>query len=235
MMGSAKQDVALIFHGIGTPGRELEQGEAPYWISAQRFAQVLDRIAALPDPGRVRITFDDGNTSDHDIALPLLRDRGMTADVFVLTGRIGRAGSLSAEQINALQATGFGIGSHGIAHRDWRRVDAGLLRDEVTQSREELSEICGAPIMEAAVPFGSYDARVLKALRHAGYVRVWTSDRGRFDPLAFLAPRTSIRADTTDPQLDAMMSGRMPAIARLRRAVGMAQRRFLPMGRLPVQ
>jgi peptidoglycan/xylan/chitin deacetylase (PgdA/CDA1 family) len=220
------RQVAIIFHGIGSPGRALEPGEAAYWISIARFEAVLDRIMALPDPGSVTITFDDGNLSDHDVALPRLRDRGLTAEVFALSGRIGLPGSLGPDHLHALQAAGIGIGSHGVAHRNWRRISPSDLADELSRSRDDLSAICGTQVISAAIPFGSYNAAVLTALRTSGYTAVWTSDRGPHDPRATLRPRTSIRADTSEDQLSNILSGRMATAARLRRALGMARRRM---------
>jgi peptidoglycan/xylan/chitin deacetylase (PgdA/CDA1 family) len=221
-----RKAIGLIFHGIGTPGRTLEPGEAPYWITTERFEQVLDAITALPDPGRIHITFDDGNRSDHDIALPRLQERGLKADVFALSGRIGQAGSLEMSHLKDLARAGFGIGSHGIAHRDWRRISRDELTSEVARSRQHLSALIDLPVTEAAIPFGSYNAVVLRAIRDAGYTVAWTSDRGWFDPSAFLRPRTSIRSDTSDADLAMILSGRLSATNRARRALGMARRRY---------
>ena len=77
--------IGLNFHGIGDPARPLEPGEARYWISTARFTDILDRVMAQPNPGAYFLTFDDGNLSDHEIALPALRARGLDAAVFVLT------------------------------------------------------------------------------------------------------------------------------------------------------
>lgn len=218
--------IGLIFHGIGTPQRELEPGEAPYWISVDAYARTLDRIAALPDPGRVLITFDDGNLSDLAIGLPLLRDRGLRAHFFVLTGRIGQAGSLDVDDIRELQAAGMGIGSHGIDHRNWTRLDDAALETELVQSRRTLECLCGGEICEAAVPFGAYDRRVLRALRAAGYRRIHTSDGGGFNPRAVLWPRRSVRADLNETDLASLLGGAEPLPRRLRRALTMTLRKL---------
>lgn len=218
--------VALIFHGIGTPARDLEPGEAPYWVSVAQFEAVLDRIAALPDPGPIRISFDDGNASDHDIALPRLLARGMVADFFVLSGRLGRPGSLDAGQVRALLAAGMTIGSHGIAHLNWRGLDDAALEEELSLSRRRLEEVTGKPVTTAGIPFGSYDARVLRALRKAGYTAAWSSDRGRMNPQAFLRPRTSITGAMGAAEVAEILSGHLPLRARLRRAVGMTRKRL---------
>ena len=225
----AADHVAVLFHGIGTPGRALEPGEAPYWIGVDLFEALLDRIAAHPLRARLHISFDDGNLSDHAIALPRLLARGLRADFFVLSGRLGVPGSLGTAELRELAAAGMGVGSHGIAHRDWRRLEAAGLRAELAESRDVLEQALGAPVRAVGIPFGGYDRRVLRAIRAAGYAAAWSSDGGRMDPAAFLRPRTSVRADMEAGRLETLLEGHLPPVRRLRRALGMAQRRFLPV------
>ena len=220
--------VGLIFHGIGTPGRTLEPNEAPYWLSTDRFEAILERIAALSEPHRVRISFDDGNLSDVTIALPRLLAHGFPADVFVLSRRIGAAGSLGAAQIVELQTAGCRIGSHGVSHQDWRRISPDALAAELTDSRTTLERVCDRPVTSAGIPFGSYNGRVIAALKSAGYDCAYSSDRGTMYPGAYLRPRTSVRADMTDAEIDMILAGRMARVARVRRTVGMLRRRLFP-------
>lgn len=214
--------IALNFHGIGDPRRNLETDEAPYWVSPQQFEQVLAQVAKAP--AGFRITFDDGNLSDHDIALPALADHGLRARFFVLTGRIGEVGSLDKAHIRALSEAGMTIGSHGIAHTAWPTLGDEDLAQELRTSRARLEDICGHEITEAGIPFGRYDARVLRALRAAGYTTAWSSDGGSFRPQAFLRPRTSLRGDMSDTDMQAILSNRMPPLRRLRRTVRMIQK-----------
>ena len=220
----AEPQIGLIFHGIGTPARTLEPGEAPYWISKDHFASVLDLICALPDPGRVRISFDDGNTSDLDIGLPLLIERGLTADFFVLTGRIGKPGSLDRGDILALQAAGMTIGSHGIMHLKWSSLDATALTAEVTESRHVLEALCATPMLSAAIPFGAYNAGVLRALRRAGYTSVYSSDGGTMTAQAFLRPRSSVTAGMTPSQIADSLAGKTGLRRRIRRKIGILRK-----------
>ncbi len=222
----AQKQIGLIFHGIGTPGREMEPDEAPYWVSVAQFEHVLDQICAAPHPDQFRISFDDGNLSDHDIALPRLLERELRADFFVLSGRINTPGALGEGHIRALQAAGMTIGSHGVAHQDWRRLNDAALRQELSESRAVLETICGHPITTAGIPFGSYDAHVLKVMRHAGYTAAYSSDRGTMTPDAFLRPRTSIEGAMRANQIAAILAGEMPMLQRLRRMIGMGSKRI---------
>jgi len=82
----------------------------------------------------VRIFFDDSNRSDVDIALPALLERGMRATFFVLAGRLDDPAHLDDSDLRRLVAAGMGIGSHGMRHRDWRRLDDAELDDELVTS-----------------------------------------------------------------------------------------------------
>ena len=218
------RQIGIIFHGIGEPARDLEPGEAPYWISVAAFDALLKRIRSHPAPHRFRLSFDDGNLSDHDIALPRLIATGLKADFFVLSGRIGQAGSLDAAQIKALHRAGMTIGSHGIDHRNWTTLDAQALAQELAQSRAVLQAICGQPLTTAGIPFGGYDARVLAALRQAGYLAAYSSDRGWMNPDAFLRPRTSVKAVMTEQDMMALLAGHLTPLARIRRSIGMVRK-----------
>ena len=97
----------------------LDPGEDRFWIPVDPFRSILDILAGRND---VRITFDDGNASDLDIALGELRDRDLTATFFVIAGRIGAPGSLDEDGMLELARHGMTIGSHGMDHRPWRRL-----------------------------------------------------------------------------------------------------------------
>ncbi|WP_246256940.1 polysaccharide deacetylase family protein [Amycolatopsis anabasis] len=196
--------VNLTVHGIGTPVRELEPGEDRTWVTVGQFEQVLDAVAG---DERVRITFDDGNASDVEIALPRLVERGLTAEFFLLAGRIGQPGSVDADGVRALLAAGMRIGSHGWAHRDWRRLDHQLVLQEFLDAPKALAELTGQPVTRVAVPFGSYDRRVLTRLRHAGVTRAYTSDGGPAREHTWLQPRTSLRHDLGPQWIKDVLAG----------------------------
>jgi peptidoglycan/xylan/chitin deacetylase (PgdA/CDA1 family) len=184
----------LTFHGVGEPPRPLAPGEAAVWLSGPRFLALLD---AVRDHDDIRISFDDSNRSDVDIALPALLDRGMSATFFVLAGRLDEPDRLGAEDVRRLVTAGMGVGSHGLLHRDWRRLDERELTEELMASRRILESVAGTPVADASVPFGSYDRRVLtRARRDSGYARVFTSDGGTARADAWLQPRTSMTAAT---------------------------------------
>jgi peptidoglycan/xylan/chitin deacetylase (PgdA/CDA1 family) len=184
----------VCFHGIGTPDRVLEPGEADYWIGQDAFLGILDELTGRRD---VRISFDDGNASDVEIALPALVERGLTATFFVLAGRLDDAGSLARDHVRELGNAGMRIGTHGMHHRSWRGMSPAESHLELVEAREAIAEVAGRRIDEAALPLGMYDRRVLSKLRRHGYRRVFTSDRARASESAWLSPRHSVVSTDT--------------------------------------
>ncbi|GIH22348.1 glycosyl transferase [Acrocarpospora phusangensis] len=199
--------INLTVHGIGPTERELDPGEDGTWVDIGQFERVLDAVVGRDD---VRITFDDGNSSDVAIALPRLLDRGLTAEFFVLAGLLGQPGRLTEDDVRGLVKAGMRVGSHGWAHRDWRRIDDRQAEQELTESHRALSELTGRPVSRVAIPFGSYDRHVLRKLRQAGVTRAYTSDGGQATPGTWLQARTSLvrdlDADWTRRVLDASPS-----------------------------
>lgn len=181
----------LCFHGIGECVREREPGEATYWVSEDVFLGVLDEVQHRPD---VRLSFDDGNRSDYDLALPALVKRNLTATFFALAGRLDDPASLNAAEITALRDAGMTLGSHGWQHVSWRHLDETAARREFVDARRELERASGAAIDQVALPLGMYDRQTLRGLRAAGYRHVFTSDRFPARPNAWLQARYSVTA-----------------------------------------
>jgi peptidoglycan/xylan/chitin deacetylase (PgdA/CDA1 family) len=182
--------VNLTFHGVGQRARTVGAGEEEVWLTLPRFLAVLDAVAGRQD---VAISFDDGNASDLEYALPALAARGLHATFFIVADRLGRPGFVSSDDVHRLRAAGMTIGCHGMRHRPWRGLDGAALREELVDARSVLEELVEEPVTHASCPFGAYDRRVLSALRRCGYERVYTSDGGSADLGAWLQPRNSIR------------------------------------------
>jgi peptidoglycan/xylan/chitin deacetylase (PgdA/CDA1 family) len=211
----------ICFHGIGPPRRELDPGEDLYWVDADRYLRILDEIATWP---AVRISFDDGNASDTEIGLPALVERGLSARFFLLAGRLGLPGSIAADDIRELVSHGMTIGTHGMTHRSWRKMDPPTRETELIDARRRLEEFVGSAVTEAACPRGRYDRMLLSDLRRLGYRRVYTSDRRPAPREGWLQSRFSVQSQDSPESLRATIL-RRSALARVRlNAIGLAKR-----------
>ena len=171
--------IVLNFHGVGTLNRELADGEADVCIDRRQFAEILDAVVGREE---VRLTFDDGNRSDVAEALPELLRRGLRAEFFICAGRFGTPEFVDEDDVRELRRAGMSIGSHGMDHVPWRRLEPAAADLEIVRAKQLLEETLQAPVDTAACPFGAYDRRTLSALRAAGFERVYTSDCGRAGP-----------------------------------------------------
>jgi len=217
--------VVLTVHGIGAPKRSLDPGEDRTWVTVDQFERVLDVAVGRRD---VRLTFDDGNESDVELALPRLLERSLTAEFFLLAGRIGRSGSVDEAGVRALLAAGMSVGSHGWDHVDWRRLGGDSVAREIVEAPRRLAELTGRPVRRVAIPFGSYDRVVLSRLKEAGMERVYTSDGGRSVPGRWVHPRTSLHDDLTQAAVAGLVDPPRTVKATARRAAARAVKRWRP-------
>ena len=198
----------LNFHALGEPDPPLDLGEQSVCLRVQEFEEVLDAVKAAVDRINVGLTFDDGNRSDVDLALPALLSRGLTARFFVLTGYLDKPGFLDRKAVRELHEAGMPVGSHGIDHRSWTSLTPSELAAEVGDSKKCLEDILGVAVDEAACPFGGYDRRVLRCARQAGYKRIYTSDRGPAEADGWLLARTTLHPGQAFEESQGVLTGR---------------------------
>jgi len=224
----ANRNAILNFHGLGGIPDYAVFDERPYWISVPRFEEILDEITICRASGQtVEITFDDGNRTDLDIAVPYLRDRGLTATFFVLTGRLERDGYLAAVDIRSLLDMGMSVGLHGYHHVDWRRLDAAGLHEEIPQARVVLSEIMRKHVGTVSVPFGAYNRRVMSFLSRMDFDTIFTSDGGLARQGARVRPRVTIRTDTDMDDIRKLLAGAVSTRESLQRGVKSFLKRYV--------
>lgn len=146
-----------------------------------------------PPPGLAAISFDDGMEDNFSEALPILRELGIPATVYVLTGAIGapnpwlspKSGRrmMNGEELRALAQAGLELGAHTVTHPDLSRLDAEACLKEMTESKDAVEEITGEPVRTFAYPFGHYGPAAMQAARAAGFEAAVTCvNRGSWDP-----------------------------------------------------
>jgi len=157
----------------------------------------------------VAITFDDGNRSDHDHALPMLAARGFRATFFVCGKRTGESGELPPARVRAMHDAGMHIGSHAMTHRFMTALSAGDEARELHESKELLESIIGARVDHFAPPGGRWSPRTARALAAAGFVAVSTSKFGFNDAAGarFAYRRLPVVRSTGAARFDAMILG----------------------------
>jgi peptidoglycan/xylan/chitin deacetylase (PgdA/CDA1 family) len=201
MLGSM---IVLNFHCIGKPDREFDNGEGDVCVDPDQFVEILDTVDGRQD---VRLTFDDGNRSDVTRVLPELTRRGLKAHFFICPSRFGTPGFVDVDDLRELSAAGMSLGSHGMDHVRWRKLGQEDIDREIVLAKQVLEDALGAPVETAACPFGAYDRRTLRALREAGFKRVYTSDGGRASSTDWLVARNTVRRSDSADTIHEILNG----------------------------
>jgi len=123
------------------------------------------------------ITFDAETPSFHSkLSVPLLRERGMTAAYFVVTGFLDAEGWVSRKDVEVMLEAGMRVGSHSHEHPLMTQISTQAAKADLSRSISELRIINeGSPSM-LAIPGGRYDEVILTIARDLGFRQVFTSD-----------------------------------------------------------
>jgi peptidoglycan/xylan/chitin deacetylase (PgdA/CDA1 family) len=115
----------------------------------------------------VSLTFDDGDADNYGIR-PVLKENGLHATFYIVSGFTGTDGYLTAEQLRGLYEDGHEIGGHSLSHVNLTDVRGPDLRREVCQNRLDLLAQ-GFEVVSFAYPFGHYDEEARQAVIDCGY------------------------------------------------------------------
>ena len=112
-------------------------------------------------------TFDDAYTGVIEHGLPILKEFGFTATVFVCSDYIGKTNDwnlkdkknrthMNTNDLHTLQKEGWEIGSHGLSHSSLLRLSDEDLQNELCLSKQSL-ELEFGDIHSYAYPYGDYN------------------------------------------------------------------------------
>ncbi len=137
-------------------------------ISVELLVKAIKEGAELP-PKPILLTFDDGSETIYENALPIMQRYNFTGVSYIVYHYVGIRNYMNADQIRALYAAGWEIGSHSLSHTDLTTHPARQM-DEIVESRRRLESLLGIPVLSFAYPFGAYDSDSLHYVHQAGYI-----------------------------------------------------------------
>ncbi len=144
------------------------------------FRNDVSFIHQFPSNEQPEFCFDDGYEDTFTNAFPILSEFGFTANLFVITGLLGKLNSwdftlfgtfkhLSREQLKTLSDAGWNIGSHTKSHLALTTLSPSLLRAELHDSKKFLEDLLGKAVTAISFPFGNFNARVIEACKEVGF------------------------------------------------------------------
>jgi peptidoglycan/xylan/chitin deacetylase (PgdA/CDA1 family) len=238
----------LMYHSISDTGPEYLH------VPPETFARQLDTLARLgyatggheeldalaegrrPPRPCAFLTFDDGFRDNYENALPVLRERGARAIVFLIPPLVDSGGdfrwpevdhdraahpdvmrSMTWAMVEEMHEAGVEFGSHTTTHPDLTTCGDEELAQELLDSRRRIQERLGR-CDSLAYPFNAWDERVARAAASAGYRYAFAGRRGaagqpesmshlRRPPTRMSIPRVSIDDRDTPVRFAAKLSG----------------------------
>ncbi len=201
-------------------------------------------------PGRhACVTFDDGYHDILDYALPVLRDLGIPATIFPITGVtdgtarlywydqpwFGEPPSvLSWDELRDLdQERLFSIGAHTRTHPALVKLTDEAAWDEIDGSRRQLEEHLGRPVTSFAYPAGIHGEREILMVRKAGYSVALTCEPGVNGPCddPHALRRTTVYSGDDLKMFEARIAGLLDRPWQLRHAAARATSFVYPRSR----
>jgi len=177
MPGNAGDSLAVLtFHSISSEPGPTSIAPATFRMQIEILAEAgfksmgcqafIDwREGRIDSTRRVLVTFDDGYADFASAALPILREHGFSAIVFLPTGKLGaredwRGANRSKRPlmdwptVAELARSGIEFGGHGITHADLTRLAPAQRREEIAGSARDLEAHLGVRPRSFAAPYG---------------------------------------------------------------------------------
>jgi peptidoglycan/xylan/chitin deacetylase (PgdA/CDA1 family) len=135
----------------------------------------------------VVVTFDDGYLSDETQAMPVLARLHWPGVLNLKVRNLSSSYTLPPWRVRALMRAGWEIDAHTITHPDLTQVSDSRLWNEVHGSRLAIQRRFHVPVNFFCYPSGRYDARVVAAVRRAGFLGATTTNYGVARPTNLFA------------------------------------------------
>ena len=159
-------------------------------ITTSMLVQAITQGSALP-PHPIIITFDDSWGSQYTNAFPVMKQYGFTGVLYTVVAYMNQPSGvdtdpsyLTTDQIKEMAANGWEVGSHTETHQVLIFATDDQIRYEVLQSRKDLEQELGLPILTFAYPIGAANSAVTDYVHFAGYIAAmgatgYTADQGK--------------------------------------------------------
>lgn len=142
-------------------------------LSLNEYYKYLNGETDIPD-NSVIVTFDDGYLSNYEYAYPILKELGMKAAIFVVTGTVGKTPGeyphFNWKQAREMSDSGvIEIGTHTHSHDALTDLSTAQIRKEIRYSKYLVEKNMDMPCDYIAFPYGFWHDEVFGTAVDAGF------------------------------------------------------------------
>lgn len=199
-MGQDTSIPILTYHSLDSSGSVISTSPEKFRRQMENLSDASFKVVKLHDlvtrirenrqlPAKsVAITFDDGFQSVYDVALPVLKDYGYPATVFLVTSFCGKNNRwdgqpddipgfdlLTWNQIANMKDQQIEFGVHTATHPDVTKLTGSQVFEEIVGARQTLEDHTGEREIPFAYPYGK-ECDPVRALVEANFYAACSTD-----------------------------------------------------------
>ncbi len=180
-------------------------------IFFDEYLAAVNGTSKLPEKP-ILITFDDGYLNNYTVGFPILKDTGMKATIFIVTGRMGLQGAVTYPHFTWQQAKEMvnsgivDIQSHTQYHSHLPIVSYSNLLLELRKSKFVIEKNLNKKVNILAYPYGEWNDIVINTAKKAGYEACVLADPvdpgvNRLNENTYLMKRITVYGHITGDEL----------------------------------
>lgn len=148
------------------------------FVTPSELISILEGKIKLPQKPVV-LSFDDGYRDFYTDVFPILKKYNVKAVSYIVSGFLDKPNYMFTQQLKEIAKSGLvEIGAHTVHHLALRGFDSLLVRTEVFDSKKDLENLIGAPVVSFAYPDGSFDDQAIRIVKEAGFKSAVTTLHG---------------------------------------------------------
>jgi peptidoglycan/xylan/chitin deacetylase (PgdA/CDA1 family) len=181
----------LMYHYIRVVDDPNDKSGIILSVTPDKFAQELDYLLGkgyktitfkdvengqIPDKPII-LTFDDGYQDFYTNAYPLLKQRGLSAVVYIISEDLGND-YMTEEELIEISNNGIEIGSHTLSHPDLTTLSDEQAHFQIFDSKKQIEAIVNKNVISFCYPAGKYNDKIENMVKEAGYLYATTTKAG---------------------------------------------------------